>query len=531
VPSDSSSNDIFPVVIIGAGIAGLSAAVHLAERGLPPLVLEADSRWAGGRLAGGDADTFTYGGRTWAFKPDHGVHAVWGSYHNLRAMLNRFHPVMLNASPGEEWINRWGREVRHIEAGNAVRSRWLPAPFHYLQLLFHPHIWRNIIPLDFLSLPGFLASILLTVGLDPLGEEIALEGLTMQEYFRGWTPNLRATFTGLAQNLLAAPAESISLAAFIAAMRFYTVLRRDTWRLEYFPANSHDSLIQPLITAIEAREGMVMLGAEAQRLERQGDGWRVVVHDARRGGARSLLAEQIILATDAPAAKRLLLAGPDTAECAAQIKFPNGLRNNVVRLWFDAQPRDGAPGGMLTGDFEADNFFWLHRLYEEFAGWRETGGSAVEMHFYGTPSKLDQPDKNLLILAITEIQRAFPEMRGHFVHGVVRRNSQTQTQFAVPTADSLHVKTPWENVYACGDWIGYPTPSFWLERSTITGIAAANFVLNANGRALYPILPPSQPERLVRILAIPLRVFRKLFAPPFRTLARLRRGVSSRSRS
>jgi hypothetical protein len=116
-------------------------------------------------------------------------------------------------------------------------------------------------------------------------------------------------------------------------------------------------------------------------------------------------------------------------------------------------------------------------------------------------------------------------MRGHFVHGVVRRNSQTQTQFAIPTADSLHVKTPWANLYACGDWIGYPTPSFWLERSTITGIAAANFVLSANGSDPYPILPPSRPERLVRILAILLRIFRKLLAPPFRALARLRRRV------
>ncbi len=43
-----------PVHIIGAGLAGLTAALHLAERGITPIVLEADSLWAGGRLSGGE---------------------------------------------------------------------------------------------------------------------------------------------------------------------------------------------------------------------------------------------------------------------------------------------------------------------------------------------------------------------------------------------------------------------------------------------------------------------------------------------
>jgi phytoene dehydrogenase-like protein len=41
----------YDVIIIGGGVAGLSAALHLAERGLKPLILEADER-AGGRLSG-----------------------------------------------------------------------------------------------------------------------------------------------------------------------------------------------------------------------------------------------------------------------------------------------------------------------------------------------------------------------------------------------------------------------------------------------------------------------------------------------
>jgi carotenoid phi-ring synthase / carotenoid chi-ring synthase len=506
--SRNSDQDVFPVVIIGAGIAGLTAAVHLAEGGIPPLILEADRLWPGGRLAGGDADVFEHKGRTWSFASEHGIHAVWGGYENLRAMITRFTDTKLIDSPGEEWINRWGREVRMIEAGNAVRSRWLPAPFHYLQLLFHPQIWANITPLDFLSLPGFLFSILWTVGLDPLKEQIALDGLMMKEYFRGWTPNLRATFTGVGINLLAAPAETISLTAFIAALRFYTTLRRDSWRMQYFPDNPHNALLQPLIDRIKSREGQLLHGATAQRLERIADVWRVVVEDSVRGGMRSVLAKNVILAIPPAAAQRLLMNSPDTD--AAKIRFPGVIGNASVRLWFDASPRPGTPGGMFTGDFLPDNFFWLHRLYDDIATWHnQTGGSAIEVHLYANKSVMEQPDNILLIKVLDDVQRAFPAIKGHFVHGVVRRNSLNHPLFRVPTADSLHFETPWPNILACGDWIGYSTPSFWMERACITGIAAANQILQLKGLESFPIIEAQQPEILARVLGAVVRGFRQ----------------------
>lgn len=519
------NDDLFPVVIIGGGLAGLTAAVHLAERGITPLLIDADSFWTGGRLNGGEPDSFVHNGKTWSFRPDHGVHALWGGYYNMRAMLKRFTDIELRLSTGEEWINRWGREVRTIEAGNAVRYGWLPAPFHYLQLLFNPRIWSTITPLDFLSLPGFLFSILWTVGLDPLDEQIRLEGLMIKDYFRGWTPNLRATFTGLGQNLLAAPAESISLTGLIAALRFYTVLRRDAWQMEYLPGNSHDHLIMPLVEAIEARGGMIKRGVTAQQLIQEDETWRVIVDDSDRRGLRSIRAQHVILATNAPSAKRLLLNSPATVPVADQMQFPNGLRNVVVRLWFSTEPTTGTDGGMFTGDFVTDNFFWLHRLYDEFKMWNEeTGGSAIEVHIYGSESLLDQPDRNLLITAIDEVQRAFPKVRGTFVHGAVRRNSRGHTEFRVPMRkDSLFVDTPWRGISACGDWVGYDTPSLWMERATTTGIAAANRVIeHMNGEPFALIqLPP--PGILVRGLAVFVRGIRILFKPVVGVLRKMRR--------
>jgi len=508
-------SDAFPVVIIGGGLAGLAAAVHLAGRGVPPLVLEADSEYPGGRLSGGAAETFEHAGQTWSFDGQHGIHALWGGYDNMRAMLDRFTTIALRPSTGEEWINRWGKEVRAVEAGTAVRYAWLPAPFHYEQLLFRPRFWRTITPLDFLSLPGMLVSLMWVTGMDPLEEEIRLPGLGINEFFRGWTPNLRATFTGLAHSLLAAPAENISLTAFIAALRFYTILRRDVWHLDYLPCNPHDCLLLPLIEKIRAAEGDVLLGARAKKLIAKDGSWQIQFEDVRQGITRTLDAQHIILALDPPAAQDLLTTSPSTAERAARLNFPPALRNATIRLFFDAVPRAGAMGGMFTGDFLIDNFFWLHRMQDEFITWhQQTGGGAIEVHLYASETILNKPNELLIIEATKEVYAAFPELRGHFIHGVLRRNNATQTQFVIPTKqDSLYVETPWAGVYACGDWIGYPTPSLWMERSTITAIAAANAVLQNLDAEPYPIIPPRPPEPLVRILGGGVRLGRRLLSP------------------
>lgn len=523
-----TQSDSFDVVIIGGGLAGLSAAAHLADKGIAPLILEADSLWPGGRLSGGEPDRFTYEGRTWSFTPDHGVHAVWGGYENMRALLDRFTDTQLQPSLGEEWINRWGREVRRIEAGRAIRSRWIPAPFHYLQLLFHPHIWSTINPLDFLSLPGFLFSMLWAIGFDPIDEESALDGLEMKEFFRGWTPNLRATFEGLGVNLLAAPADKISLTAYISALRFYTVMRRDIWQMSYFPADSHTSLIAPICRSIEANGGKLLSGATAVELEQHDDGLRIIYEDSARGAVRSVWAQDVIIALNSPAAQRLLISSPSTQEAASNLIFPEAVRSASVRLWFDIAPETSSSGGMLTGDFMPDNFFWIHQLYPDCYAWfQDVGGSAVELHFYGPEELLDQPDNHLLIVAVDEIQRAFPELKRHFVHGVVRRNSRTHTRFRVPTSQSLHVNTPWESVWACGDWIGYKSPTMWMERSVVTSIAAANEVLRNHDTETYPIQNPPAPGILVVILAQMVKGLRWLLNPLILSLRfwrRRRRG-------
>src|SRR5690606_24779006 len=124
-------------IIIGGGIAGLMAALHLAERGLKPLVLEADPDRIGGRLQDGPTVTIEHQGQRWSFPGEPGGHVISSPAVRFKAVLSRHHllPTLVPARE-ETWIYGRGRRVRRAAIGRAIRHSLIPAPFHYLRLFF-----------------------------------------------------------------------------------------------------------------------------------------------------------------------------------------------------------------------------------------------------------------------------------------------------------------------------------------------------------------------------------------------------------
>src|SRR4051812_3315835 len=114
------------ILVIGGGLAVLTAAVHLAKRGVKVTILEADPDFLGGRLSGGPAVTLTSqpGQKDWSFPGEHGIHGVWGQYHNLRDMLARHQidPGFVRARK-EAWIMRQpSGKIQWAEGGSALRT-------------------------------------------------------------------------------------------------------------------------------------------------------------------------------------------------------------------------------------------------------------------------------------------------------------------------------------------------------------------------------------------------------------------------
>ncbi|PWH13169.1 MAG: hypothetical protein DDG60_10795 [Anaerolineae bacterium] len=471
------------IIIIGAGVAGLTAALHLAERGIFPLVLESDPRFLGGRLAG--SETINIQGTT--FRLEHGVHGIWSPYVNFQAMLARHNlrPVLIPAQE-ETWIYHHHKHIRRAEVGHAIRSSWFPAPLHYLQLFLSPQFLWMLDVRDWASLFHVWGGLMMGVGIDPFGENQPLEGWTLGQLTKSWSPALKAFFLGLARNGLATHPNEVPLSGFLAFLRFYTLLRRDAWKFSYLPEEAGTAIIEPLAQRIQALSGRILLGKRVSRVEQSQEGWNVHVNDEQ------FTAQSVILAVESAAAQTIVQASFGSNSWF----FPRSLSNVVVRIWFDAQPRRSSEAGIFTGDFILHNYFWLDRIYNSYRRWsRASGGSCLEAHIYGPNEVLDRPDAILLTEAIQNVSLAWPELRGHRIGQHLQRNPATHTLPAVgPRERHLGIRTPWPGLFCAGDWVQHESPAFFLERACITGIAAANEVLQLNQQPPWPLLKPPPPE-------------------------------------
>ena len=511
-----------PVAVIGGGMAGLAAALSLAEAGLRPLLLEADPDHPGGRYAGTGEVRFTapdgYGTPAeWAFPVDHGVHGWWSQYHNLRGLLQRHGllPPLLEAGR-QDWVYAARGAVRRVEVGQRLVRSPIPAPFHYLWLVLHPDFLRMLGPLDLLSVPWVGATLVSMLAFDPARDGEALAGKTALQVLWSWPPPLRAFGWALARSGLAVGAEDAPLAGFVALFRFYSLLRGDAIRYDYLPGASGPLVIEPMARRVAELGGEVRRGVAVQGLHRTAEGWELATP------AGPLTAAQVVLATDAPAARHLLTTGPDTAVAAGAMLWPEGQASAVARLWFRTTPVLNATGGMFGGDFVLDNYFWLHRIQTPFRRWHEvTGGSAVECHIYGPPGLLAEGDEMVLTRATADLQRAWPELRGQLVHAHLQHNPPVHTLFGVgATARHLRVETPWPGLFACGDWVRHPTPALFLERAAVTGLAAANAVRRTEGLPELPLADYTPPEPLAAGLQAVLRAVRHGMEAVFRVLGR-----------
>ena len=483
-------------LIIGGGVAGLTTAVHLAERGLKPLLLEADPVWLGGRLKSGPTVEIEHQGKIWQFPGEHGVHGIWSPYVNLKAILAR-HDILPAFVPAieEMWIFGRGKGVWKAAMGQPIRYSELPAPFHYLRLFIRPRFLNMLTLRDMAALFRVFGSLISAMSIDPLAEQKSLNGMSLADFMAGWSPNWQSFFTGLARNALAHQPDQVPASGFIAFLRFYTLLRRDAWIFDYLSGSGGASIAEPLSRVALTLGTKIRPGARVTALNGPNP-WQV--NYTYSDQQQSLETQHVILAVDAPAAKKLLGQSPATVEATRDLWFPEGISTAIIRLWFTTKPHPIAESGIFTGDFIMDNFFWLHRLQKAYEDWgQQTGGSALEMHIYGPEELLAQPNASLLARVIMDTYRVFPELRGHLLHSALLRNEATHTLFSVgEPGRHLGIETPWPNLFACGDWVYHPAPALYLERAAITGIAAANALLGQLSLAPWPILPHPEPEWL-----------------------------------
>lgn len=442
------------VIVIGAGIAGLRAAVHLAARGARVTVLEAKAILGGRATAFVDPQT---GDRV-----DNGQHVMLGCYHETFAFLREIETDdRIRVQPGLEvdFVDRAGERSRLSFPG-------LPPPINFMAGLLDWSAlgWRDRLAALRLAAP-------LRIARERKRDEergrtsrriAASPGETVEEWLinNGQTPRLREMlWEPLA---LAALNQSVRIAAappFVAvvAQMFGGGPRDASLALPICPLDQ--LYAEPARRFIEARGGDVRVGCTARvHLE----GGRIDYVESR--GER-LHAGSVIAAVPWFALVDLFAGdiGPvEAIRNAAAATTPSPIAS--VNLWLDRRvletPFLGLPGRSMQWVFDKEQMF-------------ESASSHLTLVSSGADEVMALQNDALIVLALNELREAWPEARAAKVlrASVVRERRATYS-LAPGQPRRPHTATSVKGLVLAGDWIETGLPAT-IEGAAISGRRAA----------------------------------------------------------
>ena len=456
-------------VVVGGGIAGVSAATVLAERGVQVTLLEA-APTLGGRL-GAWPHTLPDGTEQVV---EHGFHAFFRHYYTWRAMLRRVDPELgfLRPIGGYPVISRdWPPED----------LTGLPSspPLNLLALFARsPSLGLR----DLTSSNQALAAQLLAY--DREATTAAFDAMPASEFLAALGMSDRAQamlFEAFARSFFAEPG-ALSAAELIAMFHYYFLGNPEGIGLDA-PDTDYLTCIWAPFAAYLDKYGALVLPSSRVSAITPVDGhlWQVEV-DA----APSLRTRHLVLATEPGALRELVAASPDAraaapklARKAAAIEVAPPFA--VTRLWLD---RDVAPErptfNAVSREPTLDSVTVYSRLEAPSVQWAaRTGGSVVELHSYACHA----PDADTATARMrAELAALWPETADAQVVHLQQRLEATAPTFPPGRAGTRPTVTgDARGVRIAGDHVETPYLTGLMERAAVTGVLAANDILDEVG--------------------------------------------------
>jgi hydroxysqualene dehydroxylase len=456
VPSPPQANGSDPVVVIGGGFAGLSAASLLVERGVPVLVADARAQLGGRATAFVDRETGEL--------VDNGQHVLFGCYRATFEFLRRIQAldrVRVQPSLSVPFIDRVGR--RSVLACPA-----LPSPLHLLAgvLDWDALPWRDRLAILKLAGPLRRARRELrqtgAISVEPRGT--VTEWLTAH----GQTEQLRAwLWEPLAVAALNQSPAVASAAPFVRVLAEMFGPNASDSSLVLPTRPLHEMYAEPARAFIESRGGGVRVNALARVVVEQG---RVIGVDIR--GER-VATSRVVAAVPWFDIGRLFLPAPPpqlapVLDSAARM---GSMPIVTVNLWYDRRVMEesfvGLPGREMHWVFDKRFAF---------------GGDASHLSLVSSgATRLTAMDRDALTaLAAAEIAQALPAARdAQLLRATVVREKRATFSLEPGQPSRPGTATPVEGLFLAGDWIDTGLPGT-IESAVVSGPRAALELLNSD---------------------------------------------------
>jgi squalene-associated FAD-dependent desaturase len=432
-------------VVVGGGVAGLAAAVRLADRGREVTVLER-AREAGGRIGRVDPPT---GGPP----IDHGQHLLLGCYRETLSLLRR-----LGSAPDLRPVDGPTPFVSADGAVHPYRVGALPAPLHLAPAL------AGLTQLSWAEralLARAVAGAVVDLRLGPDGLDrrcaepwLAAHGQSARAIRDFWEPLVLATL-----NLPAAEASAFLLAVVLDRI----FLGPSANARPLLPRTTlYDLFVPPAARALEARGGRVLCGRDVVRLEAGADG-RIAAAACRDG--ERFAADEFVLAVPAWRLAALADGAPALAPLARSAAALGASPIVCVDVWYDRPWMRHAFAGVLGSTLQ-----WV--FAPEWPS--ERAPQRVSLVVSHAVRMIDRPEAEIVALLLEEAGRAFPSARDARPVATRTAKAVRATIRGAPGQRGLRPgpRTPLPNVVLAGDWTATDLPAT-IESAAASGRRAA----------------------------------------------------------
>ncbi|MHB8619187.1 MAG: hydroxysqualene dehydroxylase HpnE [Chloroflexota bacterium] len=431
-------------IIIGAGLAGLTAAVDLVDAGWEVLVLERRP-FAGGRA-------FSY------LSPegdelDNGQHVFLGCCRAYLGLLEKL------GTRGQAYLQR-RLDVRMVDAKDGparLASTHLPAPLHLLpSFLRFPYLSRAEKVLAARTL------LLIRLGHLPEHESFAhwlrRQGQTERTIRRLWDLIIIPTCNAACERVSARQAGFVFAEGLLRAA--------GGGNLGYARVGLSEIAPKAAVAYIRAAGGTVRLGVTASALQREGD--RILA--VRTSGGQDLQADAVISAI--PFDQLGGLVREPWARQAANLEYGSIVGLN---LWYD---RPLLAGEVLAVTGEQHTYWLFDRGH--IRGGPLPGGQRLAVSISDAGRLMDVPRGELVRQVTDDLVHALSKARGA---GLARATvSKVRRATFVPSAGSarwrLPARTPLRNLVLAGAWTDTGWPDT-MEGAVRSGHTAAKLAISA----------------------------------------------------